>query len=58
MTYKGVHPTAMLVEGIYPKGVKLDKKSMKPYEKCLQRLADLENGSSESHRPPQPQCSL
>lgn len=41
MTYKGVHPTATLVEGIYPKGVKLDKKSMKPYEKCLQRLANL-----------------
>ena len=41
MTYKGVHPTVMLVKGIYPKGVKLDKKSMKPYEKCLQRLAGL-----------------
>lgn len=41
MTYKGVHPTATLVEGTYPKGVKLDKKAMKPYEKCLQRLADL-----------------
>jgi len=41
MTYKGVHPNAMLVEGIYPKGIKLDKKSMKPYEKCLQRLVDL-----------------
>lgn len=41
MTYKGVHPTAMLFEGVYPKGVKLDKKSMKPYEKCLLRLADL-----------------
>ncbi len=24
-----------------PKGVKLDEKSMKPCEKCLQRLADL-----------------
>ena len=41
MTYKGIHPTARLIEGIYPKGVKLDKKSMKPYEKCLQRLVDL-----------------
>jgi hypothetical protein len=41
MTYKGVHPTAKLFQGSYPKGVKLDKKSMKPYEKCLQRLADL-----------------
>jgi hypothetical protein len=41
MTYKGIHPTAKLIEGIYPKGVKLDKKSMKPYEKCLKRLAGL-----------------
>lgn len=41
MTYKGIHPTAKLFEEVYPKGVKLDKKSMKPYEKCLQRLADL-----------------
>jgi len=41
MTYKGVHPTARLIEGTYPKGVKLDKKSMMPYEKCLQRLVDL-----------------
>ena len=41
MTYKGIHPTAMLVEGNYPKGVKLDKKSMRPYEQCLQRLAEL-----------------
>lgn len=41
MTYKGVHPTARLFEEVYPKGVKLDKKSMRPYEKCLQRLTDL-----------------
>jgi hypothetical protein len=41
MTYKGVHPTAKLIDGTYPKGVKLDKKTMKPYEKCLQRLAGL-----------------
>lgn len=41
MTYKGVHPTSTLVEGNYPKGVKLDKKAMKPYEQCLERLADL-----------------
>lgn len=42
MTYKGVHPVASLVEGDYPKGVKLDKKAMKPYEKCLDRLKELE----------------
>lgn len=41
MTYKGVHPTAMLVDGEYPKGVKLNKKSMIPYEECLDRLANL-----------------
>ena len=41
MTCKGVHPTTMLADGEYPKGVKLDKKSMRPYEKCLDRLADL-----------------
>lgn len=41
MTYKGVHPTTMLVDREYPKGVKLDKKSMTPYEKCLDRLSDL-----------------
>jgi len=41
MTYKGVHPRATLVEGDYPKGVKLDKKSMKPYEACLCRLDEL-----------------
>ncbi len=41
MTYKGVHPSAKLFEVHYPKGIKLDKKSMKPYEKCLQRLEKL-----------------
>jgi hypothetical protein len=41
MTYKGIHPTVVLVEGDYPKGVKLDKKTMKLYEKCLERLTDL-----------------
>ncbi len=34
MTYIGVYPTTMLVEGGYPKGVKLDKKSMKPCVQC------------------------
>jgi hypothetical protein len=37
MTYKGIHPQAALIEGNYPKGVKLNKKSMKPYEDCLCR---------------------
>ena len=41
MTYKGIHPTAVLVEKVYPKGIKLDKKTMKLFEKCLDRLKDL-----------------
>ena len=32
MTYKGIHPKAALIDGHYPKGVRLNKKSMKPYE--------------------------
>jgi len=38
MTYKGIHPTAVLVERVYPKGIKLNKKAMKPYGKCRDRL--------------------
>ncbi len=41
MTYKGVHPTATLIETVYPKGVRLTKKQMQPYEACLQRLTGL-----------------
>jgi hypothetical protein len=41
MTYKGVHPTVELVEGMYPKGIRATKKQMKPFEKCLQRIRDL-----------------
>ena len=41
MTYKGVHPTATLIESAYPKGVRLTKKQMQPYEECLQRLTGL-----------------
>ena len=41
MTYKGVHPTTVLIEAEYPKGVRLKKKEMKPYERCLDRLKDL-----------------
>ena len=41
MTYKGVHPTATLIETAYPIGVRLTKKQMQPYEACLQRLAGL-----------------
>jgi hypothetical protein len=41
MTYKGVHPTATLIGTAYPKGVRLTKKQMQPYEACLQRLTGL-----------------
>lgn len=41
MTYKGVHPTATLVAAAYPKGVRLTKKQMIPYEACLDRLTGL-----------------
>lgn len=41
MTYKGVHPVTKLIEGSYAKGVRLTKKEMKPYERCLDRLKDL-----------------
>ena len=41
MTYKGVHPTATLIETAYPKGVRLTKKQMQPYEACLHRLTGL-----------------
>lgn len=41
MTYKGVHPTATLIETEYPTGVRLTKKQMRPYEARLQRLTGL-----------------
>jgi hypothetical protein len=41
MTCKGVHPKTTLVETVYPKGVRLTKKEMIPYEVCLERLAGL-----------------
>ena len=41
MTYKKVHPKVKLIEQAYPKGVRLTKKDMKPYEQCLSRLQGL-----------------
>ncbi len=41
MTCKGAHPATILVDGEYPEGVQLDKKSMRPYEKCRYRLSAL-----------------
>ena len=41
MTYKGVHPTPLLIDTAYPRGVSLTKSAMKPCERCLDRLKDL-----------------
>lgn len=41
MTYKGVHPKVELTTQSYPKGVRLNAKEMKPYERCIERLKDL-----------------
>ena len=41
MTYKGVHPVTYLVDSVYPKGVRLTKKEMIPYEDCMDRLKGL-----------------
>ena len=41
MTYKKVHPRVKLIEQAYPKGVRLNKKDMKPCEQCLNRLKGL-----------------
>jgi hypothetical protein len=42
MTYNGIHPEVELVEGCYPKGIKLNKKTMAGYEEKLCRLKGLE----------------
>ena len=41
MTYKGVHPTATLIETAYPKRVRLTQKQMRPCQACLQPLTGL-----------------
>ena len=42
MTYNGISPMVELVEGVYPTGVKLDRKEMARYEKKIARLQGLE----------------
>ena len=43
MSYKGIHPTAALLTGPYHKGVRLNTKSLQPYEeKCLCRAERLD----------------
>jgi Rhodopirellula transposase DDE domain len=41
MTWKGQHPTVRCLDGVYPDGVRLNRKEMKPYEARLERSAAL-----------------
>jgi len=41
MTWKGMHPVVKRLHGLYPEGVRLTKKEMKPYEARLQRSQTL-----------------
>lgn len=41
MTWKGQHPRIELNASVYPKGISLTKKEMRPIESRLQRHPDL-----------------
>jgi len=41
MTWEGSHPTVRQLDGVYPDGVRLTAKEMRPYEARLQRSATL-----------------
>ena len=41
MTWKGHHPTVGRLDGVYPDGVRLNAKEMRPYEARLERSATL-----------------
>ena len=41
MTWKGSHPTVRRLAGVYPDGVRLTAKEMRPYEARLQRSVTL-----------------
>jgi transposase len=41
MTWKRHHPTVECLEGVYPNGVRLTAKEMRPYEARLHRSATL-----------------
>jgi Rhodopirellula transposase DDE domain len=41
MTWKGHHPSVRLLDGVYPDGVRLTAKEMRPYEARLQRSTAL-----------------
>jgi len=42
MTWKGEHPTVAMIDGIYQKGIKLNKEEMAVYESKIKRLPKLE----------------
>ena len=41
MTWKGQHPSVRCIDGVYPDGVRLTAKEMRPYEARLQRSTVL-----------------
>jgi hypothetical protein len=41
MTWKGQHPSVRCIDGVYPDGVRLTAKQMRPYEARLQRSTAL-----------------
>jgi hypothetical protein len=41
MTWKGHHPSVRCIDGVYPDGVRLTAKQMRPYEARLQRSTAL-----------------
>ncbi len=41
MTWKGQHPSVRCIDGVYPDGVRLTAKQMRPYEARLQRSTSL-----------------
>jgi hypothetical protein len=41
MTWKGRHPTVGCIDGVYPPGIRLTAKEMRPYEARLQRSTAL-----------------
>jgi hypothetical protein len=56
MTWKGRHPTVKRLDGVYPDGVRVTAKEMKPYEARLQRSATLPNYDiTITPRSPEPQ---
>jgi len=55
MTWCGRHPTVTRLHGVYPDGVRVAKKEMKPYEERLERSTTLPKYDIVI-RPKQPRC--